>query len=828
MKVTKIGTASRASSLVYLDNDILFVASHYGNSQLFKLQHENSTPVLQQIQLMMNIGPIMDFAVMDMGNREGDSQLGNEYSSGQARLVTGSGVFKDGSLRSVRSGVGLEDVGILGDLEHTRSLFSLATPGAQKVDVLIASFLTETRIFRFDPTGDVEELEAFSGMDLDQQTLLVRSLPNGQLLQVTTSTATLLDPESGVTIASWAPGGGKPITNASANAEWLLLSVEGKELVSISLQGDLQVVRVRDIGNKEQIACIHVAPQLTDIGVVGFWTAGTVSLIDLKTLEPLHGELLRRTQEDASVPRELALVQVLPPEVSGPMLFIAMEDGNVVTFNVSSDYRLSSRKSVILGTRQARFHLLPPRDNIYSIFATTEFPSLIYGSEKRIIYSAVTAEDATCVCSFDSEAFPDAIVVATSSQIKISHIDTQRTTHVRHLPMGEAIRRMAYSASEKVFGLGCIGREVVNGEEIIQSSFRLVDEIIFDMVGKPFQLAFPGVTEMVEAVIRAELPDSYGNPVERFIVGTTFNPDPDVAANTTTRGRIFVFGIDSDRNPYMVLRHDLKGECRALAMLDGKIVAALAKTVVVLQYEELTTVSGRLTRLASYRPSSYPVDLAVQSETMMIAVSDLMKSLSIVQYVPGENGLPPKLVEVARHFQSAWGTAVAHIEGESWLEADQDGNLMVLRRNTEGVTAEDNRRLEITSEMNLGEVVNKIRGISVESSPNAMIIPKAFLGTVEGGIYMFGLIAPHAQDLLLRFQAKLATVIQTAGHIDFRTFRAFQNEERQGDGPFRFLDGELLERFLDVDEGTQKEICQGLGPSVEDMRNIVEELRRMH
>jgi len=93
---------------------------------------------------------------------------------------------------------------------------------------------------------------------------------------------------------------------------------------------------------------------------------------------------------------------------------------------------------------------------------------------------------------------------------------------------------------------------------------------------------------------------------------------------------------------------------------------------------------------------------------------------------------------------------------------------------------------------------------------------------------MFGLIAPHAQDLLLRFQAKLSTVIETAGDIEFGSYRAFRNAEREGDGPFRFLDGELLERFLDVDEETQKQICQGLGPSVEDMRNTVEELRRMH
>lgn len=42
------------------------------------------------------------------------------------------------------------------------------------------------------------------------------------------------------------------------------------------------------------------------------------------------------------------------------------------------------------------------------------------------------------------------------------------------------------------------------------------------------------------------------------------------------------------------------------------------------------------------------------------------------------------------------------------------------------------------------------------------------------------------------------------------------------------MDGELIERFLDVDEDVQEEICQRLGPSVEDIRNLVEGLKRLH
>lgn len=732
MDVTKIGHTSRATELAYMSDGFLFVASHYGDSQLLKIDliTEDSEQRVQLAQVIPNIGPIMDFAVMDMGNRGDDNQLGNEYSSGQARIVTGSGVYKDGSLRSVRSGVGLEDVGILADLEHTRGMFSLKSYGSQKSDILVVSFVTETRVFKFDAQGGVEEVESFWGMTLDCQTLVAMNLPNGQLLQVTTAGVSLIDPESGVRIAAWIPEGGKTITNASANNEWLLLSVQGTSLVSLSIPRQLWPVSEREISEHEQVACVHVAPGLLNIGVVGFWTSGIVSIVDLNTLEPISGEALRQSDDDASIPRDLVLAQILPPNLSGPTLFISMEDGNVVTFEISPDMQFSGRKRVVLGTRQARFHLLPQSNGIYNIFATTEHPSLIYSEDGRIIYSAVTAEQATCVCPFDSEAFPGCVVVATDSEIKIAQIDPMRRTHILPLPFGEMIRRISYSPKEKVFGLGCIKRDIVDGEEVIQSSFKLVDEIMFQPVGRSVSFETLSYTEIVESVIRAELPDSYGNLAERFIVGTSYTPDPEYAVNHDTRGRILVLGIDENRDPYIILSHPVKGVCRCLGVMGNKIVAGLSKTVVVSQYEETSTTSGKLTRLASYRPSTHPVELEVNGS--IIAVVDLMKSMTLVEFLPvGDQSLTSKLVERARHYQSASGTALCHVYGEEWLEADEQGNLMVLQRNVDAVTDEEKKKLRVTAELNLGEMVNRIRGIQVETNKGAMIVPRAFLGTVS-------------------------------------------------------------------------------------------------
>lgn len=82
----------------------------------------------------------------------------------------------------------------------------------------------------------------------------------------------------------------------------------------------------------------------------------------------------------------------------------------------------------------------------------------------------------------------------------------------------------------------------------------------------------------------------------------------------------------------------------------------------------------------------------------------------------------------------------------------------------------------------------------------------------------------------------MAEVVKTLGQaesepgagLSFMTWRGFRNAKRSAEAPFRFVDGELIERFLDLEESKQEAVVQGLGPTVESMRNLVEELKRMH
>lgn len=250
--------------------------------------------------------------------------------------------------------------------------------------------------------------------------------------------------------------------------------------------------------------------------------------------------------------------------------------------------------------------------------------------------------------------------------------------------------------------------------------------------------------------------------------------------------------------------------------------------MVVYAFEYETPSSPFLAKRASYRTATAPIDITVTDN--IIAVTDLFKSVSLVEYRRGAGGLPDTLSEAARHYETLWGTAIANVADNTYLESDAEGNLIVLQRDVASYAEEDKRRLRVTSEMLLGEMVNRIRRIDVQPTPNATVIPRAFLATVDGSIYLFALIAPGKQDLLMRMQANMAQMVKSPGHVGFNKFRGFRSAVRDmgEEGPVRFVDGELVEAFLDLDEAVQEKVVEGLNIGVEEVRGMVEALRRIH
>lgn len=268
--------------------------------------------------------------------------------------------------------------------------------------------------------------------------------------------------------------------------------------------------------------------------------------------------------------------------------------------------------------------------------------------------------------------------------------------------------------------------------------------------------------------------------------------------------------------------------------------------------------SLNLEKLAAYRTATNPLSLSVTPATKvspaLIAVADLMKSVSILVLVPPppNTGLSWALSETARHFATMWSSSVSVIGENEWVAADMEGNLIVVRRNVNGVAEDDRKRLEVTSELRLGEIVNSIvpvrmssenmlttraRGSSTTTIPNVVanvpgpvVVPKAFLATIEGGVYMLGTISAEYQDVLMRLQQAVSMRMKGLGYMPWAKYRAFKNEVREADEPFRFVDGELVEAFLSFSQENMEDVVAelGAGLNLETVRGMVEGLKRLH
>lgn len=586
-QVDFIGKTSRASTLVYLDAGHFFVGSHHGDSKVIKLAAQS----FEVVQSFNNIAPITDFAIMDLGNRSDSGSQAHEFSSGQARIVTGSGVFDDGSLRSVRSGVGIEELGVIDDVTAITDLFPLATAesslAASQVDTLVVSFFDYTRIFSFSQGDEqIEELGEFMSFDLGAATLVARNLSSDRLLQVTPVEVAIVDLRSGSKVANFRIPEGSLITSASANETRLLVAVDARTLMVFDLATagqSVQVVAQKEVGTEKQIAGLTVEGALSNICVVTFWETAEVVVYDLQTLNQLHVASIGQPMK--TVPRSVVIAQILP-EPAPRTLFVSTADGHVITFSLNADQTLSGESRMVLGSNQVLFKTLPRSNGLHNVFVACEQPTLIYSNEGRMVYAAVNTEFASRVCAFNAVSFPGAIAIATERELKICLIETERMTQIQSLYIGEIVRRIAYSEREKAFGLGTIKRSLTDdGEELVQSHFKLADEVTF----RELDTYDLDQEEMIESTIRAELPistDANGDRVyeDVFIVGTCFLDEPgaDVVGAEGIKGRLLIFRVTPDKKLKLMREAKVKGSVTSLGFLDGKIVAGLLKTVSLL------------------------------------------------------------------------------------------------------------------------------------------------------------------------------------------------------------------------------------------------------
>lgn len=447
VKLELLGEVSIPECLTYLDNGVVYVGSRLGNSQLVRLlveQNEDES-FIEIMESFPNLGPIVDMCVVDIEKQ------------GQGQLITCSGAYKEGSLRIIRNGIGIQEHASI-ELPGIKGIWPLRLNSDRYDNVLVVSFVGESRFLTISP-DDVSGV-AIEGFTDSEQTFTSGNVVHNQIIQVTASGIRLASASNGRLLDQWSPSGENKISVVANNECQVICAV--RETVYYLEINEGKLLPVSSMKMEFEVACLDITPLNAEstarICAVGFWTEISLSILSLPNLACLTNHKL---EGEVFIPRSIMLATF--DNGSSHYLLSALGDGSLFYFSLNPvDGSLKEKKKVTLGTQPTVLRSFKSSSSSSNemmnsinsnIFACSDRPTVIYSSSHKLLFSNVNLKQVNHMSSLNAEAYPESLALANDSCLLIGRIDEIQKLHIRTIPLGETPRRIAYQESSKTFGL---------------------------------------------------------------------------------------------------------------------------------------------------------------------------------------------------------------------------------------------------------------------------------------------------------------------------------------------------------------------------------------
>uniref|UniRef100_A0AAY4BHT8 Damage-specific DNA-binding protein 1 n=1 Tax=Denticeps clupeoides TaxID=299321 RepID=A0AAY4BHT8_9TELE len=440
----------------------------------------------------------------------------------------------------------------------------------------------------------------------------------------------------------------------------------------------------------------------------------------------------------------------------------------------------------------------------------------------------VTAQKPTAVNACITGHFTSAedlnLLIAKNTRLEIYVVTAEGLRPVKEVGMYgkiavmELFRPKALSSSissSKLFPSSTSPHETSFGDEVEVHSLLVVDQHTFEVLHAHQLLQNEYALSMVSCRLGKD-------PAVHFIVGTAMVYPEEAEPK---QGRIIVFHY-TDGKLQTVAEKEVKGAVYSMVEFNGKLLASINSTVRLYEWtaeKELRTECNHYNNIMA---------LYLKTKGDFILVGDLMRSVLLLAYKPMEGNFE----EIARDFNPNWMSAVEILDDDNFLGAENAFNLFVCQKDSAATTDEERQHLQEVGVFHLGEFVNVfshgslvLQNLGESSTPTQGSV---LFGTVNGMIGLVTSLSESWYSLLLDLQNRLNKVIKSVGKIEsFHTER--KNEQATG-----FIDGDLIESFLDLGRAKMQEVVSGLQiddgsgmkreATVDEVIKIVEELTRIH
>lgn len=846
MKLDLLGETSICEYMTYLDNGVTYIGSRFGDSQLIRLLPEpHNGSHLEILESYTNLGPIVDMCVVDL-ERQG------------RQLVTCSGHGKDSSLRFIRTGIGIHEHASI-DLRNIKGIWSLKIDNLYD-NHLVVAFFDQTRLFHLQ-NDEIEEVE-LAGFDFHHQTLFCTNVISNQYLQITTHSIRLIGNNGKDILVEWINDSNE-ITVGSSNTTQCVCA-SGNQLFYFEI-GRASFTEINKCKLPYNIACLDVTPlnsqeERTDLCVVGLWTQISVWIYRLPTLDVLHKEPLTSD----TLPRSVVMITF----DNQPYVIISLADGPIVYYFL--DYEqgiLYERKKVALGTKPTTLTVCQRADLTLNsssssssmpvdstiqrtvLFACSDRPTVISSSNSKLIFSAVNLREIVCMCSFNSEFYGASLTLVTDTGVILGRIDDIQKLHVRSVNLGEPARRIAFMEDEKAFIILTQFAEMFQTDSMTSISKQAHQKLdcpttikaINDIITQQHDTA-DSIVILDQHTHEARVSVRLLNREEALSVCVvTFADDLSSSyiavgtaiifedEDTPKIGRIILYRYKNGHFNFLTEK-EINAAPHAMASFQNKLLVAIGSSI---RLYKLSPQTHELIQLTQYLGHIDCLQVKVKDD--FILFNDLMKSLTILRFNTNEG----KFEEIAHDVLPQWTTACEFFDDDTFICAEDGGNLISCHKDSGSAKENERNVLKQLGLCYLGENINVFRHgclVTQQTAESTISLETCTLmGSVSGYIGLLLQLTPNLYQLLMSLQLALADYVPSVGKIDHGAWRAFESDGRS-DVSCGFVDGDLIETYLDLPKAVQKELITDLRgegnvelhTTVDELVKIIEELARIH
>ncbi|RKP26192.1 CPSF A subunit region-domain-containing protein, partial [Syncephalis pseudoplumigaleata] len=395
---------------------------------------------------------------------------------------------------------------------------------------------------------------------------------------------------------------------------------------------------------------------------------------------------------------------------------------------------------------------------------------------QRLVFAGIKLKETKAFCSFHARIYPGCLAIANTEGVVIGAVDGVRKLHIQHVPLKEMPRRLCYYAEKEMLGVLTIRTEpnprdamdledqFVESRREERSYFHLLDAVTFDVLDQ-FQMR---ESELVETIATVSFASLHGQTY--FVVGTGFTYDGDMYEELTD-GRLLVFAVEDAKRLVLKAEHRVPGGVFQVVSFNGLLLACISNRTACLR----CSIRGDF-----------------------VAVGDLLRSVVLLRYQSEQR----QFDVLAQDYTTHWTCSVTMLNDDTILAADSCYNLYTLKYHSDDPNEARREVLEDVGRFHLGDQINRFY-------PDMADPPAVQLfGTVAG---MIGVIVPLTMEqymLLDQLSFNLNQLRSMPGDIEHSAWRAYHDERMEKEA-MGFIDGDLVEQFLQLPAEEQVAVVEG-------------------